>query len=256
MASSRFKSRPRGGAWPVRIAWLGVVLLVAAAALMAGSGSAYRWDWVSLSTSFSMLRQGAHLAIGAGALGLVTALVAAFCRRWRPVMVGLLTSTAVVALVALPAQMMQRAQTVPPIHDITTDLDNPPAFEALAAAREAAPNEVAYPQDFADQQRAAYGRLHAITLPVSMAEAMAAVKATVEAQGWDVATASDSRLEATATTRWFGFKDDVAIRLTQTDAGVQVDMRSASRIGKSDLGTNAARIQDFLVALDARVAAD
>lgn len=256
MASSIFKPRPRGGAWPVVVAWLGVVLLVGSAALMAGSGTAYRWDWVSLSTSFSMLRQGAHLAVGAGAVGLVTVLVAALCRRWRPVMVGLLTSTAVVAMVALPAQMMQRAQTVPPIHDITTDLDNPPAFEALAAAREAAPNEVAYPQDFADQQRAAYGRLHAITLPVSMAEAMAAVKATVEAQGWDVAAVSDSRLEATATTRWFGFKDDVAIRLTQTDAGVQVDMRSASRIGKSDLGTNAARIQDFLVALDARVAAD
>lgn len=254
MASSIFKPRPRGGAWPVVVAWLGVVLLVAAAALMAGAGTAYRWEWVSLGTSFSMLRQGAHLAVGAGAVGLVTVLVAAFCRRWRPVLVGLLTSTAVVAMVALPAQMMQRAQSVPPIHDITTDLEHPPAFEALAAARDAAPNSAAYPQRFAAQQRAAYGRLHAITLPVPMADAMAAVEATVEAQGWEIAAVSDSTLEATATTRWFGFKDDVVIRLTQTDAGVQVDMRSASRVGQSDLGTNAARIQDFLVALDARVA--
>ena len=256
MASSRFKSRPRGGAWPVRIAWLGVVLLVAAAALMAGSGSAYRWDWVSLGTSFSMLRQGAHLAIGAGALGLVTVLVAAFCRRWWPALVGLLTSTAVVAMIALPAQMMQQAQSVPPIHDITTDLEHPPAFEALAAAREAAPNGVAYPQRFADQQRAAYGRLHAITLPVPMSDAMAAVEATVAARGWKVAAASDSRLEATATTRWFGFKDDVVIRLTQEADGIRVDMRSASRVGQSDLGTNAARIQDFLHDLAARVAAN
>lgn len=255
MASSIFKPRPRGGAWPVVSAWLGVVLVVAAAALMAGSGSAYRLDWVSLGTSFSMLRQGAHLAVGAGAVGLITVLVAAFCRRWRLVLVGLLTSTAVVAMIALPAHMMQRAQTVPPIHDITTDLEHPPAFEALAAAREAAPNEVAYPQGFADQQRAAYGRLHALTLPVPMEDAMAAVEATVVARGWEVAAVSDSRLEATATTRWFGFKDDVVIRLTQVDDGVRVDMRSASRVGQSDLGTNAARIQDFLNDLAMRMAA-
>ncbi|WP_192036253.1 DUF1499 domain-containing protein [Halomonas sp. YLGW01] len=254
MASSIFRPRPRGGAWPVAVAWLGVVLLVAAAALMAGAGTAYKWDWVSLGTSFSMLRQGAHLAVGAGAVGLVTVLVAAFCRRWRPVLVGLLTSTAVVAMVALPAQMMQRAQSVPPIHDITTDLEYPPAFEALAAAREAAPNAVAYPQRFAAQQRAAYGRLHAITLPLPMEDAMIAAKATVEAQGWEIAAVTDSTLEATATTRWFGFKDDVVIRLTETSDGVRVDMRSASRVGQSDLGTNAERIQDFLVALDARVA--
>lgn len=254
MASPIFKPRPRGGAWPVVVAWLGFVLLVVAGVLMAGSGTAYRWDWVSLGSSFSMLRQGAHIAVAAGAVGLVAVIVAAFCRRPRPLLAGLITSTAVVAMVALPAHMMQRAQTVPPIHDITTDLENPPTFEALAEARNAAPNAVTYPQRFADQQQAAYGRLKAINLPLSMDDAMAAVEATVDAQGWEIAAVSDSTLEATATTRWFGFKDDVVIRLTEKNDGVRVDMRSASRIGQSDLGTNAARIQDFLMALNERVA--
>ncbi len=79
-----------------------------------------------------------------------------------------------------------------------------------------------------------------------MARAMDAAKATVQARGWEIAGSTESTLEATATTRWFGFKDDVVVRMTETQSGVQVDMRSASRVGKSDLGVNAERIQAFL----------
>ncbi len=63
---------------------------------------------------------------------------------------------------------------------------------------------------------------------------MAAVEATVDARDWHVAEVTSHRLEATATTRWFGFEDDIVVRLTETPSGVQVDMRSASRIGRSD----------------------
>jgi uncharacterized protein (DUF1499 family) len=86
-----------------------------------------------------------------------------------------------------------------------------------------------------------------------MAQVETAARNLITARSWQLAKISPTTLEATAvaleataTTRWFGFKDDVVIRLTDTSDGVRVDMRSASRLGKSDLGTNAERIQDFL----------
>lgn len=246
---------PRGGRWPVMLAGLAAGLVVVAALLMGGAGPAYRGEWVSLSTSFTLLRQGAHLAVAAAGLGLVALIVAGVCRRWRPALIGALVIAAGAALVVPPWQLMQRAQVVPPIHDITTDLQNPPAFEALAEAREAAPNAVAYPGEaVARQQRAGYPNLGPLRLEVPLTRAMAAAQATARELGWEIAAVSEHRLEATATTRWFGFKDDVAVRLTETDDGVRVDVRSASRVGKSDLGTNAARIQTYLEALRARVA--
>lgn len=249
------KPGPRGGRWPAVLAGLAAVLLIVAALLMGGAGPAYRGEWVSLSTSFTLLRQGAQLAVAAAGLGLLALVVAGLCRRWRPALVGALVIAAGVAMVVPPWQLMQRAQVVPPIHDITTDTQDPPAFEALADAREAAPNAVAYPGEaVARQQRAGYPNLGPVLLEVPLAPAMAAAQATAQEMGWEIAAVSERRLEATATTRWFGFKDDVAVRLTETDNSVRVDVRSASRVGKSDLGTNAARIQTYLEALTARVA--
>lgn len=237
----------RGGKWPLVTAWLGVILLVFAGMLMAVAGPAYRAELIELGTSFAWLRQGAQLALGAAALGLITVVLAGVLRRWRPALVGALVSVAVVAMIAVPMQMKQRAQSVPPIHDITTDMNNPPAFKVLAAAREEAPNAVDYPgAETARQQQAAYPQLKPITLNMPITNAMDAVTATIQARGWDIAGTTDNTIEATATTRWFGFKDDVAIRMTETENGVQIDIRSASRVGKSDLGTNAERIQAFL----------
>ncbi|MDX1580549.1 MAG: DUF1499 domain-containing protein, partial [Alphaproteobacteria bacterium] len=70
----------------------------------------------------------------------------------------------------------------------------------------------------------------------------------VRDKGWEIAdiSAAAGRIEATATTLFFGFKDDVVIRVRASDGQTQVDMRSASRVGLSDLGANAARIEDFM----------
>ena len=85
------------------------------------------------------------------------------------------------------------------------------------------------------------------------ATVLAAVQAEVDAAGWDIAEITPTRLEATAVTRWFGFEDDVVIRLTEQGERTQVDMRSASRLGASDVGTNALRIETFLNALRKRL---
>jgi uncharacterized protein (DUF1499 family) len=245
--SSLSQPHRRGGKWPVLCAWLAVTALIAAGALMATSGTVFRMEWIALGDAFSWLRMGAQLAAVAAILGIATLLVAGLCKRWGAILTGAVVAVVAVTMIAMPVQMQQRAQTVPPIHDITTDMDNPPAFVALANAREAAPNAVDYPGiETARQQRASYPMLQPVTLAVPMARVQTAARDLIAARDWQLAEASLTTLEATATTRWFGFKDDVVIRFTNTSEGVRVDMRSASRLGKSDLGTNAERIQDFL----------
>ena len=63
------------------------------------------------------------------------------------------------------------------------------------------------------------------------------------------AEAADGRIEATDTTFWFGFKDDVVVRVQPADNGSRIDVRSESRVGKSDVGTNARRIRAYLAKL-------
>jgi uncharacterized protein (DUF1499 family) len=72
--------------------------------------------------------------------------------------------------------------------------------------------------------------------------------AAAEGMGWEVVgrDADTGRIEAVDTTRWFGFKDDIAIRVTPAGAGSRIDVRSKSRVGRGDLGTNARRIRAYL----------
>ncbi len=246
--------RPRGGRWPGVLAGLAILLLAVATLMMAGSGPAYRGEFISLGEAFNLLRSGVYAAGGAVAVSIVTLLFSLLVHRSRPALIATLVIVAAAALLYVPWQHWQRAQQVPAIHDITTDTQNPPVFEALADAREAAPNAVDYPGDAtAQQQQAAYPYIKPLVLDEAPQMILAAAQAEAEEAGWRIARITDNHIEATATTRWFGFEDDVVIRLTELENGVQVDMRSASRLGASDVGTNAARIEKFLTALEARL---
>ncbi|RCV86209.1 DUF1499 domain-containing protein [Billgrantia montanilacus] len=244
-------SARRSGRWSAVSALLALILLGLAALLMGAAGPAYRLEWFTLSGAFGMLRYGAYAAFAAAGLGLITLVMAAFCRRGRPALVGGLALIGTMALLIVPLMHLQQARVVPPIHDITTDTDDPPAFVALVEVREAAPNAVEYPgESFARQQREAYPDIEALELPISPDDAFEAAVAEVHASGWELIAANNGRIEAVATTTWFGFKDDVAIRLRESEGGTRVDMRSASRLGRSDAGANAARIRTFFEALE------
>jgi uncharacterized protein (DUF1499 family) len=107
----------------------------------------------------------------------------------------------------------------------------------------------AYPgAEFARQQKAAYPDLVSLILPLPPQAAFAKAVAAAEAMGWEVVgrDAAAGRIEAVDTTKWFGFKDDIAIRVTAADGGSRIDVRSKSRLGRSDLGTNARRIRAYL----------
>jgi uncharacterized protein (DUF1499 family) len=152
-------------------------------------------------------------------------------------------------VVGIPWQMKRTAQRVPAIHDITTDPDDPPRFVAVLPLRKDAANSADYGgPGIAAQQRAAYPDLVPLLLPVPAQKAFALALHAAETMGWELvaADAGEGRIEATDRTFWFGFKDDVVVRIRARGDQSLVDIRSLSRVGKSDVGANATRIRNYI----------
>ena len=143
-----------------------------------------------------------------------------------------------------------KAFSVPPIHNISTDTNDPPQFDALVAVREAEnANPLAYnAEELAPQQQAAYPFVKPLISGRSPAEMFTKAEAALADLGFDVVNtnAQTGLIEATDTTFWFGFKDDIAVRIRGDAGGSVVDIRSVSRVGQSDLGKNAERIAAIL----------
>lgn len=170
--------------------------------------------------------------------------------------------TAFVAMVAagalayMPLTYTLKANSVPPIHDISTDTDNPPVFVAIAPLRAGSPNKTEYDgADTAAKQKDAYPDVKPLILEVPPAHAFAKALAAAKAMpDWQIVASveAEGRIEATATTRFMAFKDDIVIRVTAEGAGSRIDVRSKSRRGASDVGANAARILAYLAAVKAQ----
>lgn len=227
-----------------------LALLSMLAAVAAGPG--YRLGWWTLVTAFVLL----SVAVVVAAVALAVAL-AGFARGGHDAGIWARSLVVLVAtpVIALPVYWLWQARCAPPIHDITTDIENPPGFEAILSLRAGAPNPVDYGgPELAALQREFYPDIGPLILPVSPTRAYAAALAVARAQGWEIITADSpsGRIEATDTTFWFGFKDDIAIRITPYADGSRGDMRSVSRVGRSDFGTNARRVRAYLAALSAR----
>lgn len=209
----------------------------------------YRIGVAPLGLAFAFLALG-FLTLMVGALLL---LVAALRRRVPPgtekLAYGALAAAVLVSLFPLAALISGGG--APPIHDITTDTDNPPAF--MAAVEFNAPGRTDYDGEaIAEQQRTAYPDIGPVTLPLDTAAAFELALATVDEMGWELlgSDAAAGRIEATDRTFWFGFADDVVIRITDArGGGSRVDVRSQSRVGGGDLGANASRVREFLASL-------
>lgn len=150
------------------------------------------------------------------------------------------------------AKIILGAGAVPPIHDITTDTGNPPQFVGITqAVRGEGSNTLVYDQALARQQIVAYPNIRPRIVNAPPAQVFDKALKVVTAKGWAVAVAdaATGRIEATATAGWWGFKDDVVIRLAPNGTGSRIDVRSVSRVGESDLGANAARIESLLGAI-------
>lgn len=231
------------------LAWTTTVVALAslAAALAAGPGhNAGLWDY---RTGFTVLRWAAYVSMGAGIIALAVGAVAIAKRSTRVALVAAV-GMGLSLLLTLPAwQLQENAKTVTRIHDITTDTANPPQFVALLAVRRTTPNGPEYGgEPIARQQRAAYPDIVPLDLAEPPARAFERALAAARAMAWDIvaADAGEGRIEATATTRWFRFKDDVVVRVTVRGDGSRIDVRSKSRLGRSDLGANANRIRAYM----------
>ena len=235
---------------PLFIARAVVLALAVAALLMTlASGPATRAEVWSWQTGIAMLRYATYvgLAAGLGALILlVTLAIPAFrTHAWVPVTALVLAAIAV----APPLMLLSKAKAVPRIHDISTDLADPPAFVALLEARKASPNGAAHRgAPLAEEQRKGYPDVKSLMVKSPPAETMQKAIDAARGMGWYVAATDTAagRLEATDTTFFFGFKDDIVVRIRPEGTGSRVDVRSMSRVGLSDLGANAARIRKFL----------
>jgi len=253
------------GNWGRKLSWIALALSVGglAAALIAASGSgAGAW---SFRTGFTILRYAFYAAMAGGLL----AIVAFFIARRGGVRTFWLNLSAFVIAAAFGAYLMNQvatARSVPAIHDATTDLGDIPQFSALTVRPdnlEDIPDDGRTDLAALDPEnrwkaihREAYGDLRSLRLGVKPAEAVQRAEALVRARGWQFARVDrpSGIIEATATTRFFRFMDDVVVRVRPDPArpgGSIVDMRSISRIGGSDVGVNAKRIREFLADLQA-----
>jgi hypothetical protein len=163
----------------------------------------------------------------------------------------------VMVLAFLMAQF-NTANSVPPIHNISTDIVDPPAFDRVVALREDA-NPLDYDASqlvelpgeqvtYGELQQAAYPEVRTYESALLPEQALDAAVLVLQDMGLEIVDTNpaEGRVEATATTFWFGFKDDVVVRIRETPDGSRIDVRSVSRVGQSDLGANAARIMVFL----------
>jgi uncharacterized protein (DUF1499 family) len=141
----------------------------------------------------------------------------------------------------------------PRINDITTDPNDPPAFEYALRDPDTRDRDYSYPAGFAEQQRAAYPDLAPIVLALPPDRAFDAALQAVQALDLEVTLSDQARgvIEARATSKLFRFVDDVAIRIRPKNGGSVVDIRSKSRVGQGDLGANANRIRAIAAELAA-----
>lgn len=248
----------RAALWSRRCALLGVV--AGCAAVLSSHA-----DWLRPASTVALL--GAAMALACLAILLAVAAMVIIWRTGRRGIPALLAGLWLSALVLSgPAYIAFRSWRLPEITDVSTDLADPPQFSESAQAVAARGGVVhALPDAGVRQiQAAAYPEVRPLTLDAPPATAYEAAMKLVRARHWRVlASRAPGRggptgagfIEAVARTPVMAFRDDVAIRIApQPGEGTRVDMRSASRFGRADLGTNAARISDFLSDLDDAVA--
>src|SRR5574340_1077271 len=221
-----------------------IALTAAGIAMLASLGS--RWDLWHYSISLLMLRIATLCGILSFAVclaGAVITMPGSWRGGFRCAVFGLAISF---IIVAVPLSWQAATAEAPLIHDITTDVADPPKFMALLPLRATAPNSADYGgPEVAALQHAAYPDIQPVTLYMTPDRALDQAMAAARSLGWTIMQRDrqEGRIEALERTTWFGFTDDIVIRVRPESNGSRVDIRSVSRVGAGDTGTNAARVR-------------
>lgn len=245
MPSSQATSRRPTGAI-LAGSGFGIALASGVAALLAGLG--VRWGWWDYRGGFLILRIAVWSAMAAAAISVYAIVVTLRDRRRRAIVFGIHGLIISALVFGVPWYLVNQSRQLPPIHDITTDTDNPPELVAVLPRRQGLNTAVYGGPSLAAQQKKGYPDIAPLMLALPPATAFERCLDAARSLGWEIVEANPStqRFEATDTTVFFGFKDDIVVRVTAAGAGSRVDIRSVSRVGRSDLGVNARRIRTFL----------
>jgi uncharacterized protein (DUF1499 family) len=254
MPMTRTRSHKRSSVL-ARLAWLALIVALGAAVFIGITGPGYRlglWDY---RTGFAMIAPGAYAGLGAAAFALLFALVALVRGPKRAFVVSVLALVIGAAAAGIPWSFQNAARSSPRANDITTDTDNPPQLSALLPLRtERGVNPPGYPGgDMAKVQHQAYPDIHPVHLAMAPAQAFAKALGVIKGMGLTVvyADATGGTIEAYQRTFWYGFTDDVVVRVKGDEGGSTVDIRSKARLGRGDFGVNAKRVRTFLAKLQA-----
>lgn len=238
--------------WTRRISGLAFWAALAAIAIALIGTTLARYDLIGKLPGFMSFVYMSMACGGVAVIGLI-ALVMNWRTGWpagRKALVGFLLGAAGFSALII---LRSTAANFPFIHDVTTDLENPPTFAALTIPDDNL-RGVDTVEKWAAEHRKGYGGLAAITVDGLPAEVIGKAEELAMARGWTIEAANpqEGRLEAVAYASWIRFEDIVVVRAVDAGAGrTRVDMRSISRVGQSDLGENAKRIREFLAALQA-----
>ncbi len=230
---------------PLVLASIFLAILATTAFIL--SGYLYRWEVIDLTVAMAMLSYSAYscIVLLIGSVIVLFLLKISEVENYFKFLVGaaiLLTAT----VTASSYYWYNQGQTNPPIHDISTDLYNPPRFQAILPYRINATNPAAFAgRESAELQRQHFPDIRTIRIDTSPDSLFIAALNTIESRRWNNIHADTMRntIEATHKLIWFGFEDDVIIRISAAETGANLDIRSKSRVGRSDLGMNARRIR-------------
>jgi uncharacterized protein (DUF1499 family) len=256
MKSAADRTAQRWRQVTVAIATAGLVLAIVAGLALLLAGPGYRFGGWSLGIAFGLIRYAAYGGSAAAAVSAAALILAPLRGQRRGMFRALAGLILGLITVGVPAYYLHTARSVPPIHDITTDTRDPPVFETILPLRADARNPASYAGPaVAAQQREAYPDIAPADYPIPTEAAFEAALAAAGAMGWDVVAIDQAagRIEASDRTFWFGFVDDIVIRVRPTDAGSRIDVRSVSRVGVGDIGTNAARVRAYLAELEGQI---
>jgi len=212
-------------------------LTVASAALilLLASGMGSHMGLWHFRTGFTMLKYAAWLGLASAVFGSAALVVSSRQRLWQAIIISCVAVAIGVTAFAIPWSWKQTAGRVPKIHDISTDTANPPRFVAVVPLRKDAPNPAEYGgAEIADKQAQAYPDLKTLPLPLPPDQAFSLALETARRMGWSIVAAvpTEGRIEASDTTFWFGFIDDIVIRVRPGGNGSLLDIRSVSRVGR------------------------
>jgi len=235
---------------------LGFVLAIAALLMLAGGPIGWRAGWWHYRIGLQTLMPYAfYVGIAGMAISALALVFGARTIARRVTVLAILGLLLGGTAAYFPWHWNSQRGAFPRLNDVTTDFDNPPSLGFAEAMRKAERgNPVAYPgAEPAAVQKKSYPEIAPAMLDLPPAQAFERALAAAKASGWSIVKADPAAgiIDADHRSRWFGFTDDIAIRVAAAGTGSRVDIRSAARQGRNDYGVNAARVRAFLAALRA-----